>query len=103
MLLDRGANTEDRRICPQPGTSRITSLTCLLLATSRGNIALVKLLLESDAKIEARDFDDSHATSLLLTTTAGNETIVKLLLENGADMEAYDTNTRCTPLLVASI
>ena len=64
------------------------SQTALLWAAEEGHEAVVKLLLEKGAEIEAKD--QYGQTALSWATTQGHETIVKLLLEKSAKIEAKD-------------
>ncbi|RMZ79078.1 hypothetical protein DV737_g3580, partial [Chaetothyriales sp. CBS 132003] len=74
--------------------------TPLLLAARNGHEAVVKLLLEKGADLEARDEDSE--TPLLQAAWTGHEAVIKLLLEKGADLEARDRRDR-TPLLQAAL
>ncbi|KAH7117332.1 hypothetical protein EDB81DRAFT_243041 [Dactylonectria macrodidyma] len=71
--------------------------TDLMLASYYGHRAVVKLLLEKGAKIEAKDSGHGR-TPLLWAAVNGHEDIVKLLLEKGADVEAKDSEDGQTPL-----
>ncbi|KAK4444707.1 hypothetical protein QBC34DRAFT_414527 [Podospora aff. communis PSN243] len=73
--------------------------TPLLWAAMEGHEAVVKLLLEKNADIEAKDNDGG--TPLLWAAMEGHEAVVKLLLEKNADIEAKDGDGR-TPLLLAA-
>ena len=53
------------------------------LASSRGNKAIVKLLLEKGVDVNAEGGEYGNALQAALF--GGNEAIVKLLLENGAE------------------
>ncbi|KAM0425178.1 hypothetical protein ACHAPT_009495 [Fusarium lateritium] len=73
--------------------------TDLILASYYGHRAVVKLLLEKGADIEAKDYG---RTPLSWAALEGHEAVVWLLLEKGADIEAKD-NDGLTPLLLAAM
>ncbi|KAM3077065.1 hypothetical protein ACMFMF_004980 [Clarireedia jacksonii] len=75
------------------------SRTPLSWAAIRGHEAVVKLLLERGAKLEAKDRDSQ--TPLLWAAQRGHKAVVKLLLERGAKLEAKDRDSQ-TPLLWAA-
>ncbi|OKO97966.1 Ankyrin repeat domain-containing protein 50 [Penicillium subrubescens] len=77
------------------------NFTNLMLSSHYGHRAVVKLLLENGADIEARDSDYGQ-TPLLWATESGHEAVVKLLLEKGADFKAKDSKYGRTPLLWAA-
>lgn len=94
-LIDRGVKVDSRIGRYWNGRTPVS------MAVVYGNEAIIKLLLENGADIEAKD--DYNCTPLLLAVVKkGNTDIIKLLLENGADIEAKDNNGR-TPLLWAVI
>lgn len=59
--------------------------TPLMLAASKGLLAIVKELLNHGADVNAQDLD--NWTALLCATKAGYLEIVEILVENGADIE----------------
>ena len=61
----------------------------LLWATENGHEAVVKLLLEKGAELDAKD-DSLGRTLLWRAAENGHEAVVKLLLEKGAEPEAKD-------------
>ncbi len=67
--------------------------TLLMIASKKGSIKIVKLLLHSGADVNASNKDG--ATALLFASWI-NQEIVKLLLANGADVDSQ--NVICTPL-----
>ena len=67
----------------------------LLWAAENGDGAVVKLLLEKGADLEAKD--DYGRTLLWWAAEYGYEVVVKLLLEKGADLETKDNHDQ-TPL-----
>ncbi|KAK9441880.1 Pfs, NB-ARC and Ankyrin domain protein [Metarhizium brunneum] len=87
LLCDRGADIDIRDR---------NGRTPLSWAAWNGHEAVVKLLLEKGANIEAIDnlYDQ---TPLLWAAGDGHEAVVKLLLEKGADIKAKD-DTGQTPL-----
>ncbi|KAH6960053.1 hypothetical protein BKA56DRAFT_647910 [Ilyonectria sp. MPI-CAGE-AT-0026] len=70
--------------------------TDLMVASYYGHRAVVKLLLEKGAEIEAKDSEHGR-TPLWWAAESGHEATVKLLLEKGADVEAKDADSQ-TPL-----
>lgn len=77
------------------------SRTPLHAAVLSGNEAIVKLLLEHGAEVDARDckgFTPLH----LSARQAGSEEIVKALLDYGADPNARSRESHMTPLLEAA-
>ncbi len=66
----------------------LDSRTTLVEATRNGQEALVRLLLEKDANIEAKD--KYKRMALFKATMDGNEAVVLLLLEKGARANAKD-------------
>ncbi|KAK0761671.1 hypothetical protein N5P37_005653 [Trichoderma harzianum] len=71
------------------------NLTDLIIASHYGHRAVVKLLVEKGADIDAKD--GGGRTPLLWATYNGHKAIVELLVEKGADIEAKDNYGR-TPL-----
>ncbi|KAG4256551.1 hypothetical protein FPRO03_14015, partial [Fusarium proliferatum] len=74
--------------------------TPLWWAAERGHEAVVQLLLEWSASVEAADKDGR--TPLLCAVAQGHETVVQLLLDWGANTNAVDKDGR-TPLWWASL
>jgi ankyrin repeat protein len=74
--------------------------TPLLWAAENGHAAVVKLLLEKDAKPKTKG-KYSDQTPLLWAAENGHEVAVKLLLEKGAELETKDNSGR-TPLSYAA-
>ena len=62
--------------------------TALHWATSEGHLAIVRLLVEKGADINAGEGDES--TVLQCAADSGHKGIVRLLLEKGADIDAKD-------------
>ena len=71
--------------------------TPLWLAAEQGHEAVVKLLLEKGAELEAKD-EGGGGTPLGRAAEQGHEAVVKLLLEKGAELEAKDEDGGGTPL-----
>ncbi len=69
-------------------------------AVTEGQVALVKLLLETN-EMEEYLKDDSYCTSLLSAASFGHEQIVQLLVEQGAQVDSKDIQGR-TPLFLAA-
>ena len=62
----------------------MASLNALQAASYRGNDAIVKLLLENGAEVNAEGGE--YRNALQAASYQGNDAIVKLLLENGAEV-----------------
>lgn len=75
--------------------SGIHKYTPLHLAVEKGNIKVVKALLSSGAKINARDF--ISRTPLHAAVNKGNIKVIKALLSSGAEINARDKHGK-TPL-----
>jgi len=71
----------------------------LTWAAEGGHEAVVRLLLEKGADIEAKD--EFEETALIKAAEYGYEAIVRLLLEKGADIEAKDKCGRTALIRVA--
>ncbi|KAH6981804.1 hypothetical protein BKA56DRAFT_549653 [Ilyonectria sp. MPI-CAGE-AT-0026] len=75
--------------------------TPLIWAAKGGHEAVVRLLLDRGADIEAADEDEGQ-TPLLWAAEEGYEAVVRLLLDRGADIEAAAEGEGQTPLLWAA-
>ena len=73
--------------------------TALMWAATRGHEAVVRLLLEKGADIDAKDGDGM--TAFMEAADQEHETIVRLLLEKGADINAKDKDGK-TALMKAA-
>ncbi|KAF3391660.1 hypothetical protein F1880_007668 [Penicillium rolfsii] len=78
-------------------TSIPENFTDLMLTSHYGLRAIVRLLLEKGADVEARDSDYGR-TPLSWAAERGKEAVVKLLLEKGAEIEARDSDYGRTSL-----
>jgi ankyrin repeat protein len=65
-------------------------LTALARAAQRGHVAVVQLLLEKGADIDASG-GVAKRTPLMLATISGHEEVARLLIERGADLKAKDS------------
>jgi hypothetical protein len=74
--------------------------TALHLAAVQGNEAVVRLLVEKGADVEAMDNDGK--TMLHLAAVQGNEAVVRLLVDKGAEVTAMDNGGR-TALHLAAV
>jgi Ankyrin repeats (3 copies)/Ankyrin repeat len=74
--------------------------TPLSYAAEKGHEAVVELLVEKGAELEAKDKDYGR-TPLSWAAEKGHEAVVKLLLDKGAELEAKDYNYGQTPLIWA--
>ncbi|KAF8817312.1 hypothetical protein BYT27DRAFT_6865538, partial [Phlegmacium glaucopus] len=64
--------------------------SALQAASSEGHEAIVKLLLEKGANVNAQEGEE-FGSALRAASSRGHEAIVKLLLEHGAEMSAAAT------------
>jgi ankyrin repeat protein len=78
----------------------VNGYTPLHNAIIKGNIEIVKLLLDKGAHINARD-NHFNETPLFIAAKTGKQKIVELLLEKGADVTISDKNNY-TPLYIAA-
>ena len=76
--------------------------TPLSWAAYHGHEAVVKLLVEKGAELEAKDHEDGR-TPLSWAAEQGHEAVVKLLVEKGAELEAKDKRYGRTPLSWAAL
>ncbi|GKU11494.1 unnamed protein product [Fusarium langsethiae] len=74
--------------------------TDLMIASYYGHYVIVKLLLDNDAEIDAKDSEYGQ-TPLLWAAENGHDAVVKLLLDKDAEVDAKDKYDR-TPLLCAA-
>ncbi len=77
-----------------------TKLTPLHMAAYNGHTSVVKLLIENDAAIDARDREGK--TALTHACTGPFQETVALLLEAGADINAREATEGFTPLMMAA-
>ena len=109
LLLAKGANVEARspkeflpkrhplaRLGSDPGgygevddSDADTGWTALLRAATSGQEAIVRLLVEKGADIEAKTSND--ATPLICAAEGNYETVVEILLKSGANTHAEDS------------
>ncbi|RYP56997.1 hypothetical protein DL770_010789 [Monosporascus sp. CRB-9-2] len=104
--IDRGlkdvgdSDSDSPQLSRVPGSGHnIGGQIPLLWAAANGRLAVLKLLVEKGAQIEARDNDNK--TPLMLAAEYGHEAAAKLLVEKGAQIEAKD-NDGSTPLIFAT-
>ncbi len=65
-----------------------SGLSALMIASKQGHLAVMKVLIEAGAAIDATD--QNRMTSLLWATKKGHAEAVKLLIANGTDINAVD-------------
>ena len=81
------------------GEAWVDSVTALLTAATKGQLDVVKLLINKGADINARGKSDK--TALTVAASAGRWDMVKYLVEKGADINATGENDK-TALMVAA-
>ena len=64
--------------------------TALMLASDKGHLKVVKLLLEKGANANAQN--NNGETALMVASEKGHLEIVKLLIEKGANINAQHKN-----------
>jgi hypothetical protein len=87
----------EKSICVRQERRISKNQSSLPRAAANGHEAVVKLLLEKGAELEAKG--DSGRTPLSWATENGHEAVVKLLLEKGAELEAKGESA--TPSILA--
>jgi len=92
LLLDQGHAAIS-------GRAGKLSETALHAAAAQGDAAMVRLLLEHKADINATD--KSGFTPLLNAAEKGHQAIVEILVEQGADLAAHDQKAPCAFALAA--
>ena len=97
VLLRYEANIEARGAIKTDGEI-IDGCTGLWVAAANGHLAVVRLLVEQNAEVDART--STNSTPLRAATFDGHLYIVRCLVENGADVNARNV-FRSTPLMVA--
>jgi uncharacterized protein len=65
-------------------------LSPLLIASLKGHIEIVRLLLENNADVDIKT--DLGATALMIAAANGHTEIVRLLLEKGANASLRNSN-----------
>ncbi|KAF5639486.1 beta transducin [Fusarium tjaetaba] len=106
----KASQDTDAPVCAGPGTLRTTSLVnsqqCmggfipLLWAAANGKNAILQLLIDKGADLEARNPDNDY-TALMYAAAYGQVSAAKSLLDCGAKLEAQDEEAY-TPLLLAA-
>jgi ankyrin repeat protein len=100
-VLDKGIDVNTRNKNNNYDTyTTIQEYTILILATYYGYIEIIRLLIERNADIDAKDSDG--CTALLVASRYGDIEIIKLFLEAGADINAKNKDGE-TALLLASV
>ena len=97
VLLRYEANIEARGTIKSDGVI-INGCTALWAAAANGHLAVVRLLIEQNAEVDART--STNSTPLRAAAFDGRLDIVRCLVENGADVNAC-TIFRNTPLMIA--
>jgi len=76
--------------------------TPLILASSLGNIRLVRLFVEHGADVNYGNGRSGYLTPLMYAAMAGHEEVVIYLLAKGADVEMHTSSNDMTALMIAS-
>ncbi|MEA3212139.1 MAG: hypothetical protein QOE70_5196 [Chthoniobacter sp.] len=92
FLLDRGADPEGRAL--------LTGVPPLLMAVTRGDPAIVRVLLDHRADVNA--LGPEGETALCRAAILGSGDLVRLLIERGANVNARFSPTNRTPAHVAA-
>ncbi len=71
----------------------------LMYASKKGTIEIVQLLLDKDADVNA--ISDDGGTALMLASKKGNREIIELLLNSGADINAISNNGNIALIMAA--
>jgi hypothetical protein len=72
----------------------------LMIAAARGHVALVEILLDKGAKIDAINKEGRNA--LMFAAKSGNVEVVKMLLDKGANINAVTNKDSTTALMIAA-
>ncbi|KAL2832518.1 ankyrin repeat-containing domain protein [Aspergillus cavernicola] len=83
-LIEQGEGIEDAHL----------TVTPLMRACARGDIEIVKALINQEVNLDATTQDDD--TALKLATAAGHLNVVKVLVANGANLELGGESTALT-------
>ena len=78
----------------------ILGRTPLRYAAWSGHEAVVRLLFDHGAEVDAQDEDET--TALMAAADSGHEAVVRLLLDRGADVDAQDKNGRTALMWAAN-
>ncbi|KAF4819142.1 Vegetative incompatibility protein HET-E-1 [Colletotrichum siamense] len=91
LLLDNQASIDN--MCPG------ADFNCLILAARYGRVEIVRLLLDTNAALEAKT--GNGETALTVAATKGHDAVVQLLLDREANIEAARSDGS-TPLAIAA-
>lgn len=75
--------------------------TPLILATERGHVRTVAILIENGARIDRRSSEEW--TPLVYAAARGQPDVARLLIGAGADLEVREPSGGYTPLLIAAL
>ena len=90
LLVDHGADV---------AALDMTDSTPLHVASSSGDLEVLRILVESGADVNAQN--ETHSTPLHIASLEGSAETVQLLIDHGADVATQDWN-HSTPLHFAS-
>lgn len=81
-------------------STTIRGLTPLTIVASKGNLKMMKLLIEEKGA-DLEGVDNFGQTPLWVATQCKNFEMIQYLVEKNANLDVYDVNERRSPLLIA--
>jgi hypothetical protein len=94
LLISRGANVNYKT---EGGKSCMSGINCMQLASMRGNVRMLAILIEAGANVN--ETDDRGATPVMWAANRGHVDALRLLLERGANINACDAWSCHTALM----
>ena len=96
LLLERGAGVNTRIVGPHNRDGH----SALMVAATRGDVAIVQALVDAGADVDARN--EKHETAMLFAASNGHASVVQVLLQSGADWRSKNV-WGYTPRMAASM